>query len=333
MMARRRARRLSCAGRRDVVCRDVACNVSTLALGGPAVNSIVALGNFDGVHLGHQAVVRRAVEEGRRRGVRVVAATFDPHPRAVLAPGSEPKLLTTLDLRREALLGYGADEVRVIRFDEELSRKSPEEFVGDVLVDEIGAEAVVVGENFRFGHRAAGDVGELGRIRGGFGGAAYAVPIRSEDGEGAISSTRIRALVGAGEVEEAARLLGRPYVLRGEVVVGDRRGRTIGFPTANVLPEPALVVPARGVYAGFVRVGKEFYAACTNVGVAPTFERRESRVEAHLLGFDGDLYGHVVDVSFLRKIRPEKRFSGVEELKEQITRDVEEARRITNDTT
>jgi riboflavin kinase / FMN adenylyltransferase len=296
-----------------------------------SMNHVVALGNFDGVHLGHQAVVRRAVEEGRRRGTKVVAATFDPHPRVVLAPGSEPGLLTTLEMRREALLGYGVDEVWAIRFDEELSRKSPEEFVCDVLVGEIGASAVVVGENFRFGHRAAGDFRELERLMRGFGGEAYAVPVRSGDGEAPISSTRIRRLVGEGEVAEAARLLGRPYVLRGEVVVGDKRGKTIGFPTANVLADPALVVPARGVYAGFVRVGKDTYAACTNIGVAPTFERRESRVEAYLLGFEGDIYGREVDVSFLERIREEKRFSGVEELKRQISSDVEAARRITND--
>ena len=296
-----------------------------------SMNYVVALGNFDGVHLGHQAVVRRAVEEGRRRGTKVVAATFDPHPRVVLAPGSEPRLLTTLEMRREELLGYGVDEVWAIRFDEALSRKSPEEFVRDVLVGEIGASAVVVGENFRFGHRAAGDFRELERLMRGFGGEAYAVPVRSEDGEPPISSTRIRRLVGEGEVAEAAKLLGRPYVLRGEVVMGDKRGRTIGFPTANVLADPALVVPARGVYAGFVRVGKDTYAACTNIGVAPTFERRESRVEAYLLGFEGDLYGREVDVSFLQRIREEKRFSGVEELKTQISRDVEAARRITND--
>jgi len=293
---------------------------------------VVALGNFDGVHLGHQAVVRRAVEEGRRREARVVAATFDPHPRAVLVPGSEPRLLTTLELRREALQGYGVDEVRIIRFGEELSKKSPEEFVRDVVVGEIGAAAVVVGENFRFGHRAAGDVGDLRRLMEGFGGKAYAVPVRSELGEGPISSTLIRALISEGEVVEAARLLGRPYVLRGEVVGGDRRGRGIGFPTANVLPDSALVVPARGVYAGFVRVGKGRHVACTNVGVAPTFGRDESRVEAYLLDFEGDLYGSVVDVSFVRRIREEKKFSGVEDLKEQIARDVEEARRITNDT-
>jgi riboflavin kinase / FMN adenylyltransferase len=293
---------------------------------------VVVLGTFDGVHLGHQAVMRRAAEEGRKRGTRVVAATFRPHPRAVLMPGGQPKLLTTPELRREALLRCGADEVREIRFDEELSRKSPEEFVLGVLVGEIGAEAVVVGENFRFGHRAVGDLGDLERVMRSVGGEAYGVAVRSEGREGGISSTRIRSLVAGGEVEEAAKLLGRPYLIRGEVVEGDLRGRTIGFPTANVLPDPLMVVPARGVYAGFVRVGKEIRAACTNVGVAPTFERNESRIEAYLLDFEGDLYGRIVDVSFVQEIRPERRFAGLEELKAQIARDVEEARRITKDT-
>jgi riboflavin kinase/FMN adenylyltransferase len=293
---------------------------------------VVALGTFDGVHLGHQVVLRRAVEEGRRRGVRVVAATFDPHPRAVLGPRAQPKLLTTLELRREALLRYGADEVRAIRFNPEFSKMSPEEFVREVLVGEIGAEAVVVGENFRFGHRAAGDLEELERLMRSLGAEAYSVLVRSGDEKAGISSTRIRELVAGGEVEEAAKLLGRPYLLRGEVIVGDRRGRSIGFPTANVVPDPAVVVPARGVYAGFVRVGKAVHPACTNVGIAPTFERRKSRVEAYLIDFEGDLYERVVDVSFVRRIRAEKRFSGVDQLKEQIARDVEEARRITNDT-
>jgi riboflavin kinase/FMN adenylyltransferase len=146
--------------------------------------------------------------------------------------------------------------------------------------------------------------------------------------EGGISSTRIRALISEGEVTEAAGLLGRPYVLRGEVVVGDKRGRTIGFPTANVVPDADAVVPARGVYGGFVRVGEEQYGACTNVGVAPTFGRAESRVEAYLLDFEGDLYGRVVDVSFVGRIREERRFSGIDELTGQIRRDVEEAKLI-----
>jgi riboflavin kinase/FMN adenylyltransferase len=286
---------------------------------------VVALGNFDGVHLGHQAVVRRAVEEGRRRGLRTVAATFDPHPRAVLWPGDEPKLLTTPELRRELLLACGVDEVRRIRFDCELSKKSPQEFVMEVVAGSLGAGVVVVGENFRFGHKASGDVAELRRCMQVVGGEAYTVPISNVLGEG-ISSTRIRKLVADGEVREVARLLGRPYLLRGEVVEGDKRGRTIGFPTANVLPDERALVPGRGVYAGHARMGSERYGACTNVGTAPTFDRRDSRIEAYLLGYGGDLYGKVVDVTFEERLRPEKRFSGIGELKEQIARDVEEAR-------
>jgi riboflavin kinase/FMN adenylyltransferase len=289
---------------------------------------VVALGNFDGVHLGHREVLRRAVEEGRRRGMGIVAATFHPHPRYVLGAGEPPQLLTPMGLRREMLLRYGADEVVEIPFDVELSRKSPEQFVRDVLVGRVGAEVVVVGENFRFGHRAAGDIEDLRRLMREMGGEAVAVEVRGVGEEAGISSTRIRALVSEGLVEEAAGLLGRPYVLRGEVVVGDRRGRTIGFPTANVLPDAEAVVPARGVYAGFVLVGDAKYGACTNVGVAPTFGRSESRVEAYLLDFDGDLYGRLVDVGFTRRIRGEKKFSGVEELKAQIQSDVATARRL-----
>lgn len=285
---------------------------------------VVALGNFDGVHLGHRAVISHAVEEARSRAVRSVAATFEPHPRAVLRPGEEPKLLTTPEIREELLLRCGVDEVRKIRFDRDLSRKSPGEFVHDVLVGELGAVFVVVGENFRFGHKAAGNFDDLRRHMRDSGGEAVAVPILALD-EG-ISSSRIRDLISAGELREAAKLLGRPYSLRGEVVVGDRRGRTIGFPTANVLPDPRILVPALGVYAGYVGVGDERHRACTNVGVAPTFDRHERKVEAHLLDYDGDLYGKTVTVSFVERLRPEQRFSGIEELKAQISHDVEETR-------
>jgi riboflavin kinase / FMN adenylyltransferase len=293
---------------------------------------VVALGNFDGVHLGHQVVVRRAVEEARSRGLRAVAVTFDPHPRAVLRPGSEPKLLTVLEVREELLLGCGVDEVRVLRFDLELSKKSPGDFVREVLVGELGAGVVVVGENFRFGYKASGDVKDLDRHMRDAGGEAYAVPtyvLGEAAGSGeAINSTRIRMLLHDGEAREAARLLGRPYSLRGVVVEGDKRGHALGFPTANVLPGSVALVPGRGVYAGHVRVGEERYGACTNVGVAPTFERRKSRVEAYLLNYEGDLYGEVIDVTFEERLRPEKQFSGVYELKEQIARDVAEARRV-----
>jgi riboflavin kinase/FMN adenylyltransferase len=289
---------------------------------------VVALGNFDGVHLGHQEVLRRAVEEGRRGDMKVVAATFHPHPRAVLGAGDPPKLLTPLGLRSEMLLRYGADDVWVIPFDVALSRKTPEQFVNDVLIGEGGAGVVVVGENFRFGHKAAGHFGDLLRLMREAGGTAVGVQVRGGGMEGGISSTRIRTLVSGGDVTEAAGLLGRPYMLRGEVVVGDRRGRSIGFPTANVLPDTDAVIPARGVYAGSLRFGEKEYTACTNVGVAPTFGRTESRVEAYLLDFEGDLYGRVVDVSFVKRIREERRFSGVDELIGQIRRDVDEARII-----
>ena len=278
------------------------------------------------MHLGHLAVIRRAVQEARIRGLRSMAATFDPHPRAVLAPGNEPKLLTTLDVREELLLGCGMDEMRVIRFDRELSRKSPWGFVRDVLVGALHAAVVVVGDNFRFGYKASGNFEDLRRCMKETGGEALAVSTYAS-GE-AISSTRIRDLLLVGEAREAAMLLGRPYTLRGEVVVGDKRGRTIGFPTANVLPDTRALVPGRGVYAGRVRVRDEWFGACTNVGVAPTFERQDSKVEAYLLDYEGDLYGEVVDVNFVVRLRLEKRFSDIEELKTQLAGDVAQARKV-----
>jgi riboflavin kinase/FMN adenylyltransferase len=288
---------------------------------------VIALGNFDGVHLGHQAVIRRVVEEALGHGMRSLAATFEPHPQAVLRPGSDLKLLTTLEVRRELLLGCGVDEVYVIRFDEKFSKKSPEEFVREVLIGELEATVVVVGENFRFGYKASGNVEDLQRYMREAGGKAYAVPVYASLDEG-INSTKIRALIAGGEVREAARLLGRSYFIRGEVVAGDGRGRALGFPTANVFSDSLALMPRRGVYAGHVRVGNALYGASTNVGVAPTFERQDNRVEAHLLGFSGDLYGKTVDVTFVERLRPEKRFSGVDELKKQIARDVAQAREV-----
>lgn len=293
---------------------------------------VVVLGNFDGVHLGHQAVIQRALEVGRESGRKVVAATFDPHPRSVLHPGAELWLLSTPEMRRELLLGRGVDEVHVIPFDEELSHKSPEDFVNDVLVRELGASDVVVGENFRFGYKASGDVETLSATLHKIGGEAHLVPIRQveglPEGETEINSSTIRDLLSEGQVARAARLLGRPYSVRGEVVYGDRRGATIGFPTANLLPDPRVLLPARGVYTGNSEMpGGERYGACTNVGLAPTFDRRENRIEAYILDFEGDLYGETIEVGFTERLRAEYKFSGLEELKAQISRDVQRARR------
>ena len=293
--------------------------------------AVVVLGNFDGVHLGHRAVIRRAVEAGSESGRRVIAASFDPHPKSVIRPGAEPWLLSSPEMRRELLLNCGVDEVRFISFDAELSRKSPEDFVRDVLVGELEAAEVIVGENFRFGHKAAGSFEDLARTMAEIGGEAHAVEIQALNGANEmISSSRIRSMLSEGEAEGAARLLGRPYAVRGEVVEGDRRGATIGFPTANLAPDPRVLIPARGVYAGHadvLRDGKrQRYAACTNVGVAPTFDRQENRIEAYLLDFEGDLYGETVEVAFTHRLRAEKKFSGVEELKAQISADVQRAR-------
>ena len=295
--------------------------------------AVVVLGNFDGVHLGHRAVIQRAVEAGRESGRKVIAASFDPHPKSVIRPGTEPWLLSSPEVRRDLLLGCGVDEVRFIRFDSELARKSPEDFVRDVLVAELDAAEVVVGENFRFGYKAAGGFEDLQRAMIEAGGKAHSVEIQSLNGaDELISSSRIRSLLAEGDAEGAARLLGRSYAVRGEVVEGDRRGATIGFPTANLAPDPRVLIPARGVYAGHAEVlrdgERQRYAACTNVGVAPTFERQENRIEAYLLDFDGDLYGETVEVSSRQRLRPEKKFSGVEELKAQISADVDRTRRM-----
>lgn len=295
--------------------------------GGLGRERAVALGNFDGVHLGHQVVLERVIEEGRKRDLEVIAATFEPHPRAVLKPESAPQLLTGIETRRRLLLEAGMDDVAVVPFDRDLSTESPEEFVSSVLVEKLRARVVVVGENFRFGYRASGDVEDLKRIMVARGGEAFGVGVRA-GGEGVISSTRIREMLLAGDVDGASRLLGRPHEVAGTVIPGDRRGRTIGFPTANVLPPRSLLVPARGVYACLVGLGGEVYPACVNVGVAPTFGERESRIEAHILDFDRDIYGEVIQVGFVERIRGERKFSGVDELVDQIHRDLRGARGI-----
>ncbi|WP_119068001.1 bifunctional riboflavin kinase/FAD synthetase [Rubrobacter indicoceani] len=287
----------------------------------------VALGNFDGVHLGHRVVLDRAIEEGRKRNLEVIAATFDPHPRAVLKPESAPKLLSDLKTRKRLLVEAGMDGVAVVPFDRDLSTESPEEFVESVLIRTLGAEVVVVGKNFRFGYRASGGLADLQRIMASHGGEAFGAGVRQAGAE-VISSTRIRAMLDAGDVAGAATLLGRPHEVTGIVIPGDRRGRTIGFPTANVLPPQDVIVPERGVYACLVRLRGELYPSCVNVGFAPTFGERESRIEAHLLDFEGDIYGERIGVGFVSRIRGEKKFSGVEELVEQIGRDSERARSL-----
>jgi riboflavin kinase / FMN adenylyltransferase len=268
----------------------------------------VAIGTFDGVHLGHREVIR---------GSHTVL-TFDPHPLSVIRPEATPKLLNTFPVKRDLIEGLGVEELVVIPFDRGFSEQAAEEFVQDVLIRRLGAERVSVGENFRFGKGAKGTADFL-RSHDEF--ETNVTPLVEVAGE-TVSSTQIRGLVAAGEVKEAAEFLGGPFLFEGEVVEGDRRGRTLGMPTANLVPDEAYVHPGHGVYAALAND----HPAAVNVGVRPTFDTgRGLLVEAHLIDFDGDLYGQTLRVAFLERMRGEKRFDSVDELVEQMNRDVEQA--------
>ncbi len=291
--------------------------------------SVVTIGVFDGVHRGHQAIIGEAVARAHAANVPSVVLTFDPHPSEVVRPGSHPSVLTSPNHKAELIEAIGADVLCVLEFTLEFSRLTPAEFAHLVLVEHLHAVAVVVGENFRFGHRAAGDVAELARVGELFGFAAAGVPL-VRDGETTISSTYVRACVDAGDVAAAARALGRPHRVEGVVVRGDGRGRTLGYPTANLRTAPHAAVPADGVYAGWLVVGKERLPAAVSIGTNPTFAGRERRVEAYVLDFSGDLYGDEVALDFVEALRAADTmaFDSVEALVAQIGRDVEKTREL-----
>ena len=271
----------------------------------------VAIGVFDGVHVGHRQVIRGAD----------TALTFEPHPLRVLHPEAAPKLIMPFEIKRDVIEGLGVEELIVIPFDEEFSTIAPEDFCARILVDALGAKSVSVGENFRFGAKARGDPKMLGSRREF---ETRVVPLVEVDGE-IVSSTRIRSLVAAGEVEAATRCLDAPFLLEGTVVEGDGRGRELGFPTANIVPSDDLVCPGHGVYAAFA----DGRPAAVNVGIRPTFETgRGLLVEAYLIDFDGDLYGRTLRIAFISRLRGERRFPGVDELIAQMHRDVEAAREL-----
>jgi riboflavin kinase / FMN adenylyltransferase len=271
----------------------------------------VAVGSFDGVHLGHREVIRGSDS----------VLTFDPHPSAIVAPQHTPKLLTDLHVKAELVEALGVKELIVIPFDADFAKRSAQEFMDDVLVGSLGATYVSVGENFRFGNRAKGDPQMLAEDERF---STRVTPLLEVEGE-IVSSSHIRGLVLAGEVEQAARFLGAPFQMRGEVVHGDERGRELGFPTANLIPDDALVCPGHGVYACLA----DGLPAAVNIGVRPTFDTgRGELVEAHILDFDGDLYGRQLRLDFLSRLRGERRFQSAEELIQQMRRDVEQAREI-----
>jgi len=291
--------------------------------------SVATVGMFDGVHRGHRALLDRVAAEAAARGVPAAAVTFDRHPLAVLRPGSEPPLLTTLDRKVELLGEAGMAVVLVLEFTRELSEVGAEAFATEVLFDGLAARAVVVGENFRFGHKAAGDpalLASLGRPRGI---EVVAVPLQTHDGE-VVSSTRVRAELASGDVAAAAASLGRPYAVEGVVVAGDRRGGPVlGVPTANLEVPTGIATPGDGVYAGHLTDLADPIArpAAVSVGTNPQFGT-ERRVEAHVLDFDGDLYGHRMSVGFSHRLRGQATFADVDELIAQIHADIAEARRL-----
>ncbi|HEX5375427.1 MAG TPA: bifunctional riboflavin kinase/FAD synthetase [Solirubrobacterales bacterium] len=271
----------------------------------------VAIGTFDGVHRGHQAVIDDAD----------TVLTFDPHPLEILHPAALPKLIMPFGVKRDVIEGFGVRELVVIPFDAEFAKRSAGEFIDGVLVERLGAERVSVGENFRFGAKAQGDPAMLA-ARPEF--ETRVVPLVEVDGE-TVSSTRVRALIAAGDMEGARHCLGAPFMVEGQVVSGDQRGRELGFPTANIVPDDRLAIPGHGVYAAFANG----VPAAVNVGVRPTFETgRGVLIETYLIDFEGDLYGTDLRVAFVARLRGEKRFAGVEELIAQMRIDVEDAKRV-----
>jgi len=271
----------------------------------------VAIGTFDGVHLGHQAVIDDAD----------TVLTFDPHPLEILHPAALPKLIMPFSVKRDVIEGLGVKELVVIPFDREFAQRGAEDFIDHVLVEKLGATRVSVGENFRFGAKAKGDP-EMLRGRDEF--ETRVVPLVEVDGE-TVSSTRIRALVAAGDMAGARDCLGAPFMVEGEVVKGDQRGRELGFPTANIVPDDRLAIPGHGVFAAFA----DGVPAAVNVGVRPTFESgRGVLIETYLIDREEDLYGRTLRVAFVERLRGEKRFPSAEELIVQMRRDVEDAKRV-----
>jgi riboflavin kinase / FMN adenylyltransferase len=289
--------------------------------------SVVTIGVFDGVHIGHQSIVGHTVERARQLGLQSVVLTFDPHPSEVVRPGSHPAVLTGPERKAELIERLGVDVLCVQPFTLDFSRRTAEEFVHDVLVEHLHAAVVVVGENFQFGHKAAGDVGLLGRLGRTFGFTVEPAPLVAGDGT-IFSSTYVRACVDAGDVAAAQLALGRPHRLEGVVVRGDQRGRELGYPTANLLTARFAAVPADGVYAGWLIRGKQKLPAAVSVGTNPTFSGRERRVEAYVLDFSGDLYGERVAVDFVEHLRPMVKFNGMEDLVAAINDDVARTRAV-----
>lgn len=293
-------------------------------------NSVLTVGTFDGVHAGHRAIMDTVLKKAKERNARSVIVTFDPHPREIINPGDAGiKLLTTLKERREILEELGIDTMVVIPFDRDFSLLSSEEFVRDIIYEKIGVSEFVIGYDHQFGKDREGTIETIEQLGKELGFDAYVVSKR-EVGAKTVSSTAIRnAISEQGDVEQAADFLQRRYRLNGMVVHGDKRGKEIGYPTANIRPEDSRkIIPKDGVYAVTVRSEGNWYDGMMNIGTRPTFEGSNRTLEVHLFDFDEDIYGKEVQVRFVKRIRDEKKFSGKEELVNQLEADEKTAREI-----
>jgi len=282
--------------------------------------TVLTLGVFDGLHLGHQRIMQKVVERAKAVGAHATAITFDPHPRAVLHPESAPPLLQTLDQRLANFEVLGVEQAIVIPFDRDFAAQSAEDFISEIIRDRLHAKEVYLGKGFAFGRARAGKIELLRKISSELGFVADEVDEVRLRGQ-RISSSRIRELLATGNVNLVRRMLGRPYGVEGVIIRGDRRGHTIGFPTANLHPHNR-VIPKFGVYATATLIDGTWRRSITNIGVRPTFGAdAEPSIESYIFDFDGDLYGDVLRVRFLHRIRDERKFSGIDELKAQIERD------------
>lgn len=295
----------------------------------PDGGSVVTIGTFDGVHLGHRGLIMRSIERARELSATSVALTWDRHPAATLRPDKTPPLLSSSERKIELLSETGIDVAAILAFDQSFSQRSPEEFIEDTLVRDLGARAVYVGHDWRFGHKAAGSVALLAEHGEKAGFTVHGVELQQVAGA-PVSSSRVRAAIGDGDMELARVLLGRPYDVDGMVVRGAARGKELGFPTANLEVEASLARPPLGVYAGVARVGDARRAAAISVGVNPTFGGEVGKspvtIEAFLLDFSTEIYGETVRLEFWKRLRDELRFESVESLIEQMRQDVEDTR-------
>ena len=292
--------------------------------------SVVTIGVFDGVHRGHQQLIGAAVAQGRERGLPTVLITFDPHPAEVVRPGSHPARLTSLRRRADLVAELGVDAFLVLPFTIELARMSPAEFAHEVLVERLHAAEVMVGPNFTFGHRAAGNFAVLAELGARFGFAVEGVELTTDSERDHItfSSTYVRACIDAGDVEAAAAALGRPHRIEGVVVHGYRRGRQLGFPTANIASPPYTALPADGVYAGRFVIGSRHLPAAVSVGSNPTFSGTVRTVEAYVLDVDEDFYGYGVGVDLVARLRGQERYDDMDALVAAIKDDVARTRAV-----